>query len=163
VVDNGRYGLFNYWVGEIIAECTDSYGNDSANFWGVDASAGDALGNLSADPLFCYPDTGNFYIRDNSPCAPANNGCGVQIGPFGVKCSCCIGYTGNVNMSTQENPDLSDLSMLIAYLTSSPRLVLPCPSEADINRAGTIDISDLSLFVTFFYSPWTILPGCPSY
>ncbi len=164
VVDNGRYGLFNYWVGEIIAECTDSYGNDSANFWGVDASAGDALGNLSADPLFCFPDTGNFNIRDNSPCAPANNSCHVQMGPYGVKCSCCIGCTGNLNQSANETPDLGDFSLLIAYLTMTPRPILLCPSEANVDGRGKIDVSDISWMIAMLtVTPKPICIPCPRY
>lgn len=45
-------------------------------------------GNFSADPLFCG--VGNYYIREDSPCAPGNhpdgyNYCG-QIGPLPVGC-----------------------------------------------------------------------------
>jgi hypothetical protein len=61
--------------------------------------------------------------------------------------SCCIGTTGNVNKSAGENPDLSDLSLLIAYLTQIPRPQLLCFEEADINSSGGIDLSDLSLLI----------------
>ncbi|MCM2271125.1 MAG: hypothetical protein NDJ18_01005 [candidate division Zixibacteria bacterium] len=75
---------------------------------------------------------------------------------------CCIGTTGNVNKSVAEGPDISDLSLLIAYLTVSPKPALPCVTEANINGAGTIDISDLSLLIAYLtVSPKPVLPNCP--
>ncbi len=75
---------------------------------------------------------------------------------------CCIGTTGNVNKSVGEGPDISDLSLLIAYLTVSPKPALPCVAEANINGAGTIDISDLSLLIAYLtVSPKPVLPNCP--
>lgn len=76
--------------------------------------------------------------------------------------SCCIGVTGNVNKSLGETPDISDLSLLIAYLTVTPKPPLPCLPEANINAAGSIDISDLSLLIAFLTaSPPPALPPCP--
>ncbi len=76
--------------------------------------------------------------------------------------SCCIGVTGNVNKSAGESPDISDLSLLIAYLTVTPKPPLPCLPEANINAAGSIDISDLSLLIAFLTaSPPPALPPCP--
>lgn len=70
---------------------------------------------------------------------------------------CCIGKTGNVNKSPNEVPDLSDLSLLIAYLVSNPRPELPCPEEANINGAGGIDIADLSAVI--YSLSVLVLPG----
>src|SRR5512140_721107 len=47
---------------------------------------------------------------------------------------CCIGVTGNVN--TLGIVDVSDLSLLVAYLTTSPPPTLPCPAEANVNNVG---------------------------
>jgi hypothetical protein len=59
-------------------------------FW--DNPDGDALGytlaptDRSVNPLFCYPDTGNFDLAENSPCLPAySEGCD-QIGARGEGC-----------------------------------------------------------------------------
>jgi hypothetical protein len=38
------------------------------------------------DPLFCDPASGDYSLRNSSPCTAANNICGVQIGAFGVGC-----------------------------------------------------------------------------
>ncbi|MFH1754829.1 MAG: Ig-like domain-containing protein, partial [Candidatus Latescibacterota bacterium] len=63
--------------------CSNVYGNA-----GGDAICGtDGGGNISADPLFCGPiGSGVVTIATNSPCAPANNSCGVLIGAYPVAC-----------------------------------------------------------------------------
>ncbi|MBK7142938.1 MAG: thrombospondin type 3 repeat-containing protein [bacterium] len=80
---------------------------------------------------------------------------------------CCTGTTGNVNESVSETPDLSDLSLLISYLTTTPRPALPCPEEANVNAstAGApphVDLSDLSLLISYLtVTPRPTLPNCP--
>jgi hypothetical protein len=79
--------------------------------------------------------------------------------------SCCIGTTGNVNKSIAESPDLSDLSLLIAYLTQTPKPVLPCLPEANVNAsvAANPDLSDLSLLIAYLtQTPKPTLPNCPA-
>lgn len=81
---------------------------------------------------------------------------------FATVVSCCSGTTGNVNESVSESPDLSDLSLLIAYLTVTPRPTLPCLPEANINTVGSIDLSDLSLLIAYLtVTPRPVLPNCP--
>jgi hypothetical protein len=83
---------------------------------------------------------------------------------FSTASGCCIGTTGNVNKSVAETPDLSDLSLLISYLTVLPRPVLPCPEEANVNGsvAVTPDLSDLSLLISYLtVLPRPTLPNCP--
>ncbi len=43
-------------------------------------------GNLDTDPLFCDYAGGDLRLADISPCLPANNSCGVQIGFYGQGC-----------------------------------------------------------------------------
>ena len=49
-------------------------------------------GNIDCDPFFCYPDTGNYYLAENSCCVGAGcNSLGnpdstVDIGAFGMGC-----------------------------------------------------------------------------
>jgi hypothetical protein len=65
-------------------------------------------------------------------------------------------------MSASETPDLSDLSLLISYLTQTPRPVLTCEAEANINANGSIDLSDLSLLIAYLtVTPRPALPLCP--
>lgn len=43
------------------------------------------LGNISTDPIFCYPDTLNYYLRNDSPCVGAGQD-GTNIGALDVGC-----------------------------------------------------------------------------
>ena len=86
----------------------------------------------------------------------------VYDGSLTVNAGCCIGSTGNVNKSVLETPDLSDLSLLIAYLTQSPRPTLQCEKEANVNALSTVDLSDLSLLISYLtQTPRPTLPVCP--
>jgi parallel beta-helix repeat protein len=67
------------WSNPTVTNC-DIYGNV-----GGDAPCGaDGGGSISADPLFCDPNNGNFSLNCTSPCA--NNPGYGQIGAFGVGC-----------------------------------------------------------------------------
>ncbi|MBK7140679.1 MAG: hypothetical protein IPH75_01205 [bacterium] len=73
---------------------------------------------------------------------------------------CCQGTTGNIDL--QGEIDLSDLSVLIAFLTQTPRPALACPEEANIDDRGMTDLSDLSRLIAYLTTtprPW--LPACP--
>jgi hypothetical protein len=77
------------WLGAppITYECNDAWGNTPENYGGwADPTGTD--GNISLDPVFCLPETGNFALRDDSPCLPENSpeGC-ERIGAFGLGCS----------------------------------------------------------------------------
>ena len=79
--------------------------------------------------------------------------------------ACCVNLRGNVDASPNDNVDLSDLSVMISYLTSTSAFVtLPCPDEANVNASanGAVDLSDLSLLITYLVGQGgTILPACP--
>ncbi len=82
----------------------------------------------------------------------------------GEVASCCIGETGNVNKSVSETPDISDLSLLIAYLVNNPKPVLPCLEEANVNGSVAVnpDLSDLSLLIAYLTTnPKPVLAPCP--
>jgi hypothetical protein len=72
--------------------------------------------------------------------------------------SCCIGTTGNVNVSGIV--DLADLSSLVSYLTGGG-YVLPCAGEANVNAVGIVDLSDLSSLVSYLTGGGYVLPSCP--
>ena len=78
--------------------------------------------------------------------------------------SCCVGTTGNVNMSGIV--DLGDLALLVAFLTNTPatKPTLPCQDEANVNGTGIVDLGDLSLLVAYLTNTPTTkptLPNCP--
>jgi len=59
----------------VSASCSDVYGG-----WPGE-------GNISLDPLFCDSSVDDFTLRNDSPCAPNNNDCGVLMGAWPVGCS----------------------------------------------------------------------------
>jgi hypothetical protein len=65
--------------------CSDVWGNVGGDFLQFPDPTG-TDGNISADPRFCGAQPDDFTLQANSPCAPANNSCGVLIGLYGVDC-----------------------------------------------------------------------------
>jgi hypothetical protein len=65
---------------------------------------------------------------------------------------CCAGYTGNIDGSPHEQPDIADLTLLIdhLYLTGNP---LPCPAEANLDgdANGDVDIFDLVVLIDHLF------------
>ena len=53
---------------------------------GCAASQLGVSGNISADPLFCDAEHGDYRLDPGSPCLPANNTCGLLIGALGEGC-----------------------------------------------------------------------------
>jgi hypothetical protein len=43
-------------------------------------------GQVTADPMFCDPDQGDYALRANSPCLPADSPCGGLIGARDLAC-----------------------------------------------------------------------------
>jgi hypothetical protein len=96
---------------------------------------------------------GNFDVA-----VKATNAVGMFIQSFTVHVGCCIGTTGNVNVTGIV--DLSDLSALVSYLTGGG-YVLQCEEEANVNNAGIVDLSDLSALVSYLTGGGYVLPNCP--
>ncbi len=67
--------------------CCDVFGNEDGDFAGsmVDPTGTD--GNFSLDPWFCDLAGGDIELDAASPCLPANNDCGLQIGARGLGCA----------------------------------------------------------------------------
>ncbi|MBD3233827.1 MAG: T9SS type A sorting domain-containing protein [candidate division Zixibacteria bacterium] len=59
-------------------------------------------GNINADPLFCDPQTLDFWLAENSPCVGSGQN-GENIGAYGVGCE-AIGVCCDVNMIPDEDP-----------------------------------------------------------
>lgn len=115
---------------------------------GLAIGCADLDGDHDIDVVLGYDETcgGNpIYFDETSPC-------------------CCVGPTGNVN--TNGIVDLSDLSLLVGYLTvpAPNKPTLSCPEEANVNAAGVVDLGDLSLLVAYLTVPAPnkpVLPNCP--
>lgn len=141
--------------------CTDIYGNPNGDWLELVDTLEGLYNNFSLDPQFCGRSVGNFYLQEDSPCRPELSPCGSLVGALPVEpgCnSCCEGTTGNANLAG--GVDLSDLSLLIAYLTVAPPPVIPCEDEANVNTSGSIDLSDLSAMIAFITAGTYELPWC---
>jgi len=78
------------------------FGNAGGDWSGLLASQRNQRRNLSADPRFCAPEYGNFYLNGDSDCLPANNPSGNDsiIGAHGAGCA---GETG-IEQSARDVP-----------------------------------------------------------
>jgi hypothetical protein len=138
----------------------------AANVGQADGDA-DGVGDLCDDCMDIDHDgfgdpgfPGNICETDNCPSIVNPTQADANNDGIGDAC-CCIGVRGNVNESVSESPDLSDVSLLISYLTISPRPTLPCPEEANMNGVGSIDLSDMSLCIAYLtQDPRPTLPNC---
>jgi hypothetical protein len=69
--------------------CCDLFGNAGGDWIGCLAEQLDPVyGNISEDPLFCDPATGDLHLREDSPCAPfspSNPDCDL-VGAWPVGC-----------------------------------------------------------------------------
>ncbi len=159
--NHNQYGYYT-WDGmnhPVIVTCNDAYGNGYQD-WHLDPYGhGDAYGNLALDPLFCNTDAKDFNIKEESPCAPGNNSCGVLIGAGGIGCSCCIGITGNIDCDPTNVVDVGDLTVLIDYLFIS-NTPLCCVEEASTYHDGSIDIQDLTRLIDYLFISFTPPATC---
>jgi hypothetical protein len=74
---------------------------------------------------------------------------------------CCLGERGNVTNDQADVIDVSDLSLLIAYLSGSVS-TLPCSEKADTDGSGgRVDVADLSRLVSFLSGSGVQLAPCP--
>ncbi|MBM4117031.1 hypothetical protein FJ251_04695 [bacterium] len=67
--------------------CCDVFGNEDGNFAGSMVDPTGTAGNLSLDPWFCNLAGRDVELDAQSPCLPANNACGLQIGARGQGCA----------------------------------------------------------------------------
>lgn len=145
---------------DTVAFCNNSYGNPSGN-WdaGPNHGAGDELGNISADPLFCDTALGDYRLMEGSPCLPSGNSCGALMGAFVEICGPCCVLRGDVNHDGAPTIDISDLVHLVDYMfTGGPPP--PCFEEGDIDASGAIDISDLVYLVDYAFTGGPAPPPC---
>lgn len=84
LIANNLYGP--NWSHDFTVECTNIFGNFYSNWENVGCSQPGLDGNISEDPEFCDYDNQDFSLTDESPCAPANSGCGL-IGSLPVGCA----------------------------------------------------------------------------
>ena len=136
---------FNTGVGLFPTSATYDYnlvwGNGTNYASGVVAGIHD----FSADPLFCDTASGDFHLQGNSPCAPANNSCGVLIGALPVGCDW---NCGDINGSSIVN--ITDAVYLLHYLFTNGPEPLDL-SAGDVNQDGRLNIADVVYLINYVF------------
>jgi predicted outer membrane repeat protein len=99
-----------------ILECSDIYGNPEGDWNDEIADQAHINGNFSADPQFCAADIGDFTLSGTSPCAPANNSCGILIGVYDVGCQIYAKIIITPQPFHSFQADAMDLLMATMYL-----------------------------------------------
>jgi hypothetical protein len=107
----------------------------------------------------CCIDWKDYAILESYLAAPGTVTLPSCVCSHPIRC-CCSGRRGNVNNDRSEVVDLSDLSTLVAYLTSA-LTVLPCQLGADFDGNGIVDSADLSRMVAYLTGGTTSPASCP--
>jgi len=95
-------GLFSYPDDLPVLSHNDVWNNYGGNYIGCLPGPGD----ISADPLFCDPENGDYYLHGTSPCLDAGQG-GADMGAFSLGCGWVIVTPG----PDQGGPANSDVSI----------------------------------------------------
>ncbi|MBM4116415.1 hypothetical protein FJ251_01550 [bacterium] len=120
--------------------CSDVFGNEGGDFLGLPDPTG-SQGNISLDPHFCDREAGDLQLAANSPCLPANNACGVQMGPFGQGCAATALPDADVPRAlslSQNSPNPFNPSTTIRFGLPRPATVDLCVHDALGRRVATL-------------------------
>jgi predicted outer membrane repeat protein len=77
------------WGGATL-NCCDLFGNEGGDWVGCIEDQAGRSDNMSADPLFCNVDDGDFHLAETSPCAEEHAGACGLIGRYGVECASAV-------------------------------------------------------------------------
>jgi parallel beta-helix repeat protein len=157
LIINNTYGIriSMGWSSNWLIRCTNSFGNDSGN-WNayIPFQAGDTMGNISKDPLFCNAGGGDYHLAPGSPCLLWNNSCNAKIGALGAGCDY---FCGDVNGDGRLN--LLDVAHIINHLYRSGSAPV-APGLDDVDNSGSVNLLDVSHIIDYLYRDGSIL-HCP--
>ncbi|MCK4607274.1 MAG: right-handed parallel beta-helix repeat-containing protein [candidate division Zixibacteria bacterium] len=127
--------------------CCDLYGNAGGDWTGSIAGQLGVDGNMSADPMFCDADNGDYHVSAFSPCAQ-----GIQpnlelIGALPVGCDTVLcGDTDGDGELTE-----ADLQLLYDFYFD---IISDCPypiGSADLDCDGMIRLNDIILLAGYIH------------
>ncbi len=155
VSNNAGYGIIIEDLGgNYSVECCNVWGNKGGDYSGIHDQTG-MNGNISLEPQFCDPASDDYHLRPDSPCASANNKCGVLIGALPVGCPFGWGDSdgdGSIN--------ISDAVYLLQYIFSQGPPPLDI-SGGDIDCNSKVNISDIVYLINYiFYGGPEPCEGC---
>ena len=147
---NRDYGLqIGQFAWYFRANCNDWYGNPKGNFYQQGTGYPfDTSGNISADPFFCSASGNRYGVATQSPCAPANNACGVLMGRYQPSCTLTL-IIGDANHDGGIN--ISDVVYILAYIFSGGPAPVPLVA-GDANCSGSINIADAVYLILYIFS-----------
>lgn len=86
------------------------------------------------------------------------------IEQFGIAINdenCCVGMSGNVDASAENQTDIADVQRLIMYLFNNEALACPEAGNIDGDPDGTVSISDLLLLIDHLFINLPSVAPCP--
>ncbi len=138
--------------------CTNIFGNEGGDWIDSLAPQFGVNGNISANPLFCDTAAGDYRIKDSSPCALANNSCGVLIGAYGIGCVNIapvltsansvqavsgLGFVYKATSTDVDGPSTAySFINLPAWLTANGDSAFGIPPLTDIDTSFMVIVSD---------------------
>jgi hypothetical protein len=108
------------------------------------------VSNLIAEVTYCFGVTATDFGFPQVGVAPFESPLDATLVCMAVSGGCCVGLRGNVDGSSDEAPDISDLVDLvnyIFYMGDRPG----CEAESDLNDDNDIDLVDIVMLVDFFF------------
>jgi len=164
IVQNSGYGVTNLYGSSTTLVCNNVWENSLGDYAGaivVDA------GSISAAPLFCSSDSGDYSLVSTSPCLPENNDCSALMGAYGLGCSVPEIYNLTIG---EDSLHITDHEPLMVWQYSHPQGAsqIAYQIQATTDEAwGTIDLWDSSEIIgedtTILYDGVSLWDGLDFY
>jgi hypothetical protein len=127
--------IYSGGQGILTLSCTDLWGNEGGDWTLYIEDQLGLRGNMSADPMFCHPDSSELWLQPGSPCAPPNPIC-HWIGAWGVGCDPVAAPTtaGDRPFTLTARPNPFSRGTLLSWdsPTGIPRLTDAVESSLDV-------------------------------
>ena len=140
-----------YETSNINISCSDIYGNAWGDWVSCISGFQGVNGNISSDPLFL---TGSDFccVSQESPCNPANNGCGVWIGAAPPDCRIPPDILDSDNDGIPDPFDNCPSTYNPNQADSDGDGVGDVCDCGDANADAVVDISDVVYLIAYIFS-----------